>query len=115
MTGFATPEEAAHADDAVPPQYARVVTVDYSPDGNHAVVLLEYNEPPHVEPYVVLCESTPSGWVEGGGGSAGGVSWMSTRDDGTEGVEVLWGRPPRVRWEVRPPDEPDPPPDARPW
>jgi hypothetical protein len=115
VTGYATPEDAVRAEDPVPSQYARVVAVDYSPDRNHAVVMLEYNEPPTVEPYVVLCEHTPSGWVEGQGGSGGGISWMATRADGTEGVEVAWGRPPRVRWEVPLPDEPEPPPDALPW
>jgi hypothetical protein len=64
VTGYATPEAAVRTEDLVPPQFARVVAVDYSPNKNHAVVLLEYNEPPTVEPYVVFCENTPSGWVE---------------------------------------------------
>jgi hypothetical protein len=92
-----------------------VVTVDYSPNKDYAVVLLDYNEPPTVEPYVVLCENTPSGWVEYQGGSTGGLSWMATRGDGTEPVEVAWGQPPTVRWDVRAPVELEPPPDADRW
>jgi len=115
VTGYATPEEAVRAEDSVPSQYARVVAVDYSPDKNHAVVLLAYNEPPTVEPYVVLCENTPSGWVERQGGSGRGLSWMATRADGARGVEVAWRRPPTVRWDVPAPDEPEPPPDADRW
>jgi hypothetical protein len=61
MTGFATPEDAFRADDAVPPEYASVVAVDYSPSGQHAVLFIAYNEPPRVEPYVVLCEKTSAG------------------------------------------------------
>jgi hypothetical protein len=101
VTGHATPEEAVRAEDSVPSEYARLVKVDYSPNKDYAVVLLEYNEPPTVEPYVVLCESTPSGWVQCQGGSAGGLSWTATRGDGTEGVEVAWGQAPTVRWDVR--------------
>jgi hypothetical protein len=78
-----------------------VVAVDYSPGGRHAVVVIEDNEPPVVEPYVVLCEKTASGWVERQGGSGGGVSWMATDADGEVGVEVVWG-PPTVRWELPP-------------
>jgi hypothetical protein len=103
VIGYATPEDAARAESSVPAQYSRVVAVDYSPDGSHAIVCLEYNEPPVVEPYVVLCENTPSGWIEGQGGSGGGVSWMATSADRAHGVEVAWGTPPTVRWDIPPP------------
>jgi hypothetical protein len=62
----------------VPPEYANVVAVEYSPGGEHAVVFIAYNEPPDIEPYVVLCEKTSTGWVESLDGSGGGLSWMST-------------------------------------
>jgi hypothetical protein len=38
-----------------------VVAVECSPGTDHAVVLLEYNEPAVVEPYVALCKNTPRG------------------------------------------------------
>jgi hypothetical protein len=115
VTGYATPEDAVGAETSVHRRYARVVAVDYSPDATHAVVSLEFNKPSTVEPYVVLCESTPSGWRELGGGSGDGVSWMATSADGARGVEVAWGRPPAVRWDVPQPDKPRPPPDADGW
>jgi hypothetical protein len=99
----------------VPPQYVRVVAVERSPDDRHAVVLLEYNEPPTVEPYLVLAENTPDGWVAGSGHSAGGLSWIATGAEGEHGVEVEWGQPPMVRWGVRAPDMPEPPPGALRW
>jgi hypothetical protein len=106
MTGYATPQEAVIADDSVPARYVNIVAVEYSPSGTHAVVLIAYNEPPVIEPYVVLCEKTPEGWVAGSGGSAGGVSWMGTSDDGSLGVRTTWD-PPTVQWDVparRPPN-----------
>ena len=106
VSGHRTPEEAVIAEDSVPPQYVRVVAVDYSPSGNHAVVLIEYNEPPAVDPYVVLCEKTRSGWVTDLGGSGGGQSWMATDPDAVVGVEVTWGLEPTVRWNVPPTDAP---------
>jgi hypothetical protein len=115
VTGYTTPEEAARAEDSMPRQYARVVAVDCSPDRIHAIVLLEYNERPTVEPYIVLCENTPTGWVERLGGSGGGLSWMATSGDGAHGVEVAWGRSPTVRWDVSAPAGPEPPPDADRW
>lgn len=115
VAGYATPEEAVGAEDTVPSQFARVVAVDYSPDKDYAVVLLEYNEPSAIEPYVVLCRTTTSGWVELQGGAGGGLNWMATRADGAEGVEIAWGPSPSVRWGVPAPDEPDPPPDANRW
>jgi hypothetical protein len=93
----------------------QVVAVNYSPSASHAVVLIEYNEPPGVEPYVVLCEKTPDGWVERQGGSGGGLSWMATDAEGNLGVEVAWGQRPTVRWEVPAWEEPEPPPNALPW
>ena len=115
VTGYATPEDAIRAGDSVPAQYTRVVAVDYSPDRKHAVVALEYNEPPSIEPYVVLCWSTPSGWVEGQGGSGGGLQWMATSAHRDRGVEVMWGGPPTVRWDVPAPGAPEPRPVADRW
>jgi hypothetical protein len=117
VKGHPTPEEAVLAEDSVPRQYVNVVAVDYSPSRNQAVVLIEYNEPPTVEPYVVLCDNTPTGWVAGQGGSGGGVSWMSTDPDAELGVEVGWGPQPTVHWDVSPPSAPEwpPPSGARRW
>jgi hypothetical protein len=114
VSGHPTPEEAVIVEDAVPRHFVNVVPTHYAPSGSHAVVLIEYNEPPVVEPYVVLCERTSSGWVAGQGGSGGGLSWMST-GPGDVGVEVEWGRPPAVRWDVPAWREPEPPPNATPW
>jgi hypothetical protein len=114
VNGHRTPEEAVIAEDSVPPQYIKVIAVDYSPGGNHAVVLIEYSEPPAVEPYAVLCENTPSGSVTGLGG-AGGLSWMATDVDAEVGVEVAWGPEPMVRWEVPPGAGPKRPPSAGDW
>ncbi len=110
MSGHSTPEDAATAD-SVPSQYANVVAVDYSPSGEHAVVFIAYNEPPNIEPYVVLCEKSSSGWVDLVGGSGGGLSWMSTNADGSLGVETSWA-PRQVHWDVPAPGEPRPPADA---
>jgi hypothetical protein len=108
VRGHPTPEEAVVADDSVPSQYVTFVAVEYSPTGNHAVACIEFNEPPVVEPYVVLCEKTPSGWVAGSGGSGGGLSWMATDSEAEVGVEVVWGPQPTVRWDVPPWDGPEP-------
>src|SRR4051812_4963395 len=91
VDGYETPEEAVRATDSAPPEYVRIIAVEYSPDRSHAVVLIEYNEPPAVEPYIVLCERTGAAWVAAHGTSGGGSSWMSTTEDGSLGVEVLWG------------------------
>ena len=88
----------------MPPRYANIVAVEYSPSGEHAVVFIAYNEPPDLEPYVVLCENTPEGWGAGRGGSAGGMSWMSTSEDGSLGVQATWN-PRTVQWEVPAPEE----------
>lgn len=106
MTGFPTPEAAVLGGDSVPPRYVRVIEVSYSPEGSRAVVFLEYNEPPSVEPYVVMCEKTAGGWIEGNGASGGGLSWMSTHEepDGRRlGVFTAWA-PPTARWNVQVPD-----------
>jgi hypothetical protein len=117
VEGYATPEEAVLAEDSVPRQYGKVVAVDYSPRRNQAVVLIEYNEPPAVEPYIVVCDNTSSGWIAGSGGSGGGLSWVSTDPDSDLGVEVDWGPDPTVRWDVSPPWEPEwpPPPGSHSW
>lgn len=114
--GFATPEEAVRADESMPPQYAKIVAVEHSPDERYAVVCVEYNEPPMVEPYVIVCDKGPEGWEQGHGGSGGGLSWMSTSEDGSIGVEVeWWGRAPTVRWDVRSPEERRPQPGDLAW
>jgi hypothetical protein len=102
MPGFATPEDAVRDDPSVPPRYVRVLAVRYAPDGTRAVVFVEYNEPPAVEPYVVLCEKVGDGWVESSGGSGGGIAWLGTHDDpahGRIGVATSW-YPPTARWNV---------------
>jgi hypothetical protein len=99
MSGHLTPEDAVRAAASVPPQYVNIVAVEYSPRGALAVVFIAYNEPPHIEPYVVLCEKTLEGWVENQGGSGGGVSWMSTTDDGSLGVQTTW-EPRTAQWDV---------------
>jgi hypothetical protein len=101
VASFQTPEAAVLAD-SVPPRYIRVVAVEYSPDRGHAVVFVEYNEPPSVEPYQILCERVAGGWTEGNGGSGGGTMWMRTHDDpdrGPLGVLTTW-EPPTARWKV---------------
>src|SRR5713226_3191434 len=52
--GFETPEEAAAPE--IPARFVRVVSVQYHPDGNHAVVELLTNEEPQLYPYTVFCE-----------------------------------------------------------
>jgi hypothetical protein len=109
MGGHRTPKEAVRADSA-PAEYVHIVAVEYSPSGAHAIVFIAYNEPPDIEPYVVLCENTPDGWVEGSGGTCGGVTWLSTTDDGSLGVEATWA-PLRLRWDVPAPKPPTGQPD----
>ena len=61
--GFETPEEAAAPE--IPARFVRVVSVQYHPDGNHAVVELLTNEEPQLYPYTVFCERDSSGrWHE---------------------------------------------------
>jgi hypothetical protein len=99
---YATPAEAVlGADRAIPKRYARVLAVEYSPDGGRALVFLEYNEPPHTEPYLVLCERDGDGWRDGQGSN--GSEWLFTHDDpvsGHLGVRILGWDPPRIRWDV---------------
>jgi hypothetical protein len=90
----------------VPPRYASIVAVEYYPSGEHAVMFIAYNEPPDVEPYVVLCENTPDGWVAGRGVSAGGMPWMRASEHGSLGVQTTWN-PRTVWWEVPSPEEPE--------
>jgi hypothetical protein len=110
MSGCSTPEGAVIAADSVPPQYVNIVAVDYSPRGSHAVVFIAYNEPPDIEPYIVLCEKTPAGWVEIQGGSGGGISWMSTAEHGSLGVRTTWELR-TAEWDVPAPDRPELPED----
>jgi hypothetical protein len=106
MCGHASPEEAAAADDSIPAQYVKVLAVDYSPREDMAVVLIEYNEPPMVEPYVVLCQRTDDGWDALQGGSSEGSSWMRYDEDRSLGVEVLWGSSThRTEWDVPGPSD----------
>ncbi len=112
--GYATPEEAARAHESVPPS-SHASSPSSTRPTEHAVVLIEYNEPPDVEPYVVLCQNTPTGWIDRGGGSAGRLTWMSTSEDSAVGVEVAWGQPPRITWDAPAWDIPDPGPDAGRW
>jgi hypothetical protein len=101
MSRHPSPEEAAIADDAIPARLVKGRAVEYSPYGREAVVLIEYNEPPTLDAYVVLCRQTGDGWVAGQGGAGGGSSWMSTTEDGSLGVEIFWGPSShRVEWDV---------------
>lgn len=86
------------AAESVPPEYARVVAVEFAPAGSHAVVFIAYNEPPDIEPYAVLCEKTTDGWNERSSAS-GGEMWMSTSEDGATGVQPTWD-PPAAEWDV---------------
>jgi hypothetical protein len=106
MSGYRTPEEAVRAAESVPPEYAQVVAVEFAPTGSHAVVFIAYNEPPDIEPYAVLCENTPQGWIERASGS-GGEMWMNTSEDGATGVQPTWD-PPAAEWDVPAPETPDP-------
>jgi hypothetical protein len=88
-----TPEEAARGE--IPERYARALGVAYSPDGNHAVVLLGTNEPPSLYPYQVLCGRGEGGWYEGISGN--GPGWSTTKDaedDPNLGVVTLWDEAP---------------------
>lgn len=69
--------------------------VAYSPDGNHAVVLLGTNEPPFLYPHQVLCGRGENGWCEGTSGN--GPGWSSTRDAEDEpnlGAATVWDEAP---------------------
>jgi hypothetical protein len=89
------------ADPGIPERYTRIVAVEYSPQRDRALVFIEYNEPPHVEPYHVLCERDGEGWVAGNGSNFS--DWMLTHHDehrGDVGVRTLGWDPPTVQWDV---------------
>jgi hypothetical protein len=89
-----TPEEAARGE--IPERFARALAVAYSPDGNHAVVLLGTNEEPYLYPYQVVCSLGKSGWVEGT--SSNGPGWSSTSSEGEPNVGVA------TDWDEAPPE-----------
>jgi hypothetical protein len=61
--GFDSPEQAAM--EGFPKPFVRVESVQYHPDGSHAVVDLLTNEEPHVYPYTAHCVRASSGrWHE---------------------------------------------------
>jgi hypothetical protein len=89
---------------AVPGDVVRVVAVEYSPDQQRAVVFVEYNEPPEVGRYELLCERRGGAWVERSGSTVGNatVIWAWTHDDEQQvplGVKTRWN-PPHARWDV---------------
>jgi hypothetical protein len=98
---YSTAEEAARGD--IPSRYARALAVEFSPDGDHAVVLLETNEPPFVYPYQVVCSRGEDGWAEGISGNGPGQTlvegtlWVRTEWRETAGGHVLmadwWDEP----------------------
>jgi hypothetical protein len=73
--GYTTPEEAARGD--IPREYAKVVDEQISPWGEHAALLLETNEPPAVEYYLVVCEKQGEYWMQMFGGNGGMSGWLS--------------------------------------
>jgi hypothetical protein len=83
-----TPEEAARG--GIPERYARALGVVYSPDGNHAVVLLGTNEPPFLYPYQVVCGRGEDGWYEGISGNGPGWSTTSNEGEPNAGVATDW-------------------------
>ena len=91
QAGFRTPEDACRADDPTS-AVSRMVRVDHSPDGEMAVVFLEYGSEPHVQ----LCTRRHGSWTTAGGGSGGGESWIATDPD-----ETSQGRGVVTRWETR--------------
>lgn len=97
---FASPQAAAQGD--TPARFTEVIAVKYSPGRDRALVFLELNEPPHTEPYEVLCVRDRYGWRAPIGSSGGGEGWKWTHDDperGPLGVASSW-RPPTARWDV---------------
>ena len=97
---FDSPEAAARGD--TPAHFAHVVAVEYSPDGDRALVFLEFNEPPRTAPYEALCEKDGDRWIESTGGSGGGEGWKWTHDDPVRGPLGVASRsnPPTARWDV---------------
>ena len=110
---FASPEEAALEGDSL----ARVVAVEYSPDGGRAIVFLEYSPDSRPTPYEVLCEKGDDGWSSAIGASGGsGWNWKFTHEtpSGERGVLTRWD-PPRAEWDTPPPPSPATPEDEKPW
>jgi hypothetical protein len=102
---YATPEDAARGD--IPKRYARALSVEVSPDGHEALVVLATNEEPYIEPYEVVCYREGERWVGGSGSGGIGFGWTSTSigEDGENlGVLRLADEVPRdveaviVRW-----------------
>ena len=95
------PETAARQGDS-PGAVGRTVLVDTHPDGRYAVVLVEYNEPPHVLPYTALCRLDDEGWTFAAG-HGGWSGWYRTHEDANGeglGFDVTDDDPPVVRWNV---------------
>jgi hypothetical protein len=100
MKGFRTAEAAARED--IPERYARVLDVSFAPGGDHAVVLLETNEPPAVELYQVVCEKEGDEWLSVAGGNGPGETsfdddvWVRTfwdeAPDGSPTLRTEWRR-----------------------
>jgi hypothetical protein len=64
--GFGSPEEAAT--EGFPDHFVKVASVQYHPDGNHAVVELLTNEEPRLYPWTSICVRDSSGrWHEAHG------------------------------------------------
>jgi hypothetical protein len=61
----------------IPERFARLLAVAVSPDEQHAVVLLQTNEPPAVELYEVICHREGERWCAGIGSSGVGLGWAS--------------------------------------
>jgi hypothetical protein len=90
-----------------------VLKVDRSPDGQRAIVFLEYNpDSACPELYEVLCEKAGEEWSSSVGSSGGsGLSWKLTHEDGAGGelgVTTRWD-PPRAEWDTSPPKFPSEP------
>jgi len=67
--GYETPEEAAKGD--IPPQFARVISVQYSKARDRACVWLLTNEEPYLYPYTVYCSRDERGFWHSGSGRSG--------------------------------------------
>jgi hypothetical protein len=68
--GYASLEDAARGD--IPEQYAKVVQVEISDDGDQATVLLAANESPAIEYEVTYCARSGGRWYPLSGGNANG-------------------------------------------
>jgi hypothetical protein len=101
---YETPEEAARGD--IPAEYAKALSVEISPSGEEALVVLATNEQPYIEPYEVVCYREGNRWLAGIGSGGLGCGWSSTLSDDASntGVLRLSGEAPRgvdavvVRW-----------------